>query len=209
MLQEELKEKEQTIVEVMARIDMHDEAIQKRISSDDYQALVKKSFREWAASESEQKRNLVRNILANAAASSIASDDVIRLFLEWLKTYSDMHFEVIAAIYNRNGITRSGIWSKIGRVQVREDSAEADLFKLLIRDLSTGGVIRQHRPTDYNGNYLKKSASSSTRNSSSKMKSAFDDNEEYELTALGAQFVHYAMNDLPPRIEYQSTGNAV
>jgi len=35
------------------------------------------------------------------------------------------------------------------------------------------------------------------------MKSAFDDGEQYELTALGEQFVHYAMTDLPPKIEFK------
>ena len=33
------------------------------------------------------------------------------------------------------------------------------------------------------------------------MVSAFDDNEPYELTELGKQFVHYAMTDLPLKIE--------
>jgi hypothetical protein len=36
------------------------------------------------------------------------------------------------------------------------------------------------------------------------MKSAFDREELYELTALGQSFVHYAMTDLPIRIEYRS-----
>jgi hypothetical protein len=34
------------------------------------------------------------------------------------------------------------------------------------------------------------------------MKSAFDEEEQYELTALGEQFVHYAMTDLPPKLEF-------
>jgi hypothetical protein len=34
------------------------------------------------------------------------------------------------------------------------------------------------------------------------IKSAFDDEEQYELTALGEQFVHYAMTSLPPKIEF-------
>jgi hypothetical protein len=34
------------------------------------------------------------------------------------------------------------------------------------------------------------------------MKSAFDDEEQYELTALGEQFVHYAMTDVPPKLEF-------
>ena len=36
------------------------------------------------------------------------------------------------------------------------------------------------------------------------MKSAFDEEDLYELTELGQQFVHYAMTDLPLRIEYNN-----
>ena len=36
------------------------------------------------------------------------------------------------------------------------------------------------------------------------MKSAFDREEQYELTELGQQFVHYAMTDLPLRIKYEN-----
>jgi len=208
MLREELREKEQTILEVMARIDMHDEAIQERVASVDFQSLLRKSFREWAATESEAKRKIVRNILANAASSNVSSDDVVRMFLEWLKNFSDMHFEVIGAIYNAEGITRGGIWRKIGRAPVREDSADADLFKLLIRDLSTGGIIRQHREVNYEGQFLKKPTRGQRRSSgSSTAKSAFDEEDGYELTALGREFVHYAMNDLSLRIDYDPTSD--
>lgn len=204
MLKEELAEKERTIIEVMARLDMQDAKIKERIKSNEYQSLVKKTFRDWSAGESEDKRLFIRNILTNAAASDISSDDVVRMFLDWLKYYTEMHFEVIASIYNSNGITRAGIWNKIGRGHVREDSAEADLFKLLIRDLSTGGVIRQHREKDYQGNFIKKKAVRSARSSgSSTTKSAFADDEGYELTALGEAFVHYAMNELPIKIAYE------
>ncbi len=184
MLEDEVAEKAQTVVEIMARLDMQDQKIADRVSSGEFQSLMRKAFREWSAAESEQKRQLVRNILANAAATTLVSDDVVRMFLEWLKNYSELHFTVIAAIYNSAGITRGGIWRKIGRARVREDSAEADLFKLLIRDLSTGSIIRQHRPTDGYGNFLAKRPQKRT----------------YELTELGNQFVHYAMTDLPLRI---------
>ena len=36
------------------------------------------------------------------------------------------------------------------------------------------------------------------------MKSAFDDSEQYELTALGEQFVHYAMTEVTLKITYGS-----
>ncbi len=202
MLKDELKEKEETIIEIMARLDLQDEAIAKRVESKEYQSLVKKTFREWSGAESEEKRVYIRNILSNAAATRVSSDDVIRMYIDWINQYSEMHFQVIGAIYNSNGITRGAIWKKIGKGPVREDSADADIYKLLIRDLSTGGIIRQHRDVDYNGNFIPKKVDRNPKGSGPKPPvSAFDEEEGYELTDLGRQFVHYAMTDLPPRIE--------
>ncbi len=204
MLRDEIGEKEKTILEIVARLDVHDEEISKRISSNEYQSLLKKAFREWSCAESEEKRSFVRNILANAAATQIVSDDVVRLFLQWLSVYSEMHFQVIGAVYNSDGISRGEIWKKIGRGEVREDSPDADLFKLLVQDLSMGHVIRQHRETDYAGNFiLTKSSKNKGSRPRTVAKSAFSDEDKYELTGLGQQFVHYAMTDLPPKIEYK------
>ncbi len=203
MLEDELREKEATIIEIMARLDLQDEKISARVESPEYQALLKKTFREWAGAESESKRVLIRNIISNAAASTLTSDDVIRMFLDWIKTFSEMHFQIIGVVYNSNGITRGEMWRQIGKEAVREDSAEADLFKLLIRDLSMGSIIRQHRETDYHGNQIKKAPKRTQKGQASRtMKSAFDEDEQYELTDLGQQFVHYAMNELAARIEY-------
>lgn len=116
-----------------------------------------------------------------------------------------MHFQVIGTIYNNNGITRGEIWRRMGKGKVREDSADADLYKLLFRDLSTGGIIRQHRDIDYHGNFAPKKSGRRTTGSSSKPPvSAFDEAEGYDLTELGSQFVHYAMSDLPLRIEFKT-----
>jgi hypothetical protein len=76
---------------------------------------------------------------------------------------------------------------------------------LLMRDLSTGNVIRQHRETDYEGNFIKKQSRRGRGNSSDTMKSAFDDEDEYELMQFGQQFVHYAMTELPPKIEFKES----
>ncbi len=203
MLQDEVREKEEVLGGVVARLDLHDEELNNRVRSDEYQALLRKAFRNWAGAESAKKREYIRNILSNAAAVRIVTDDVVALFLDWLQRYSEFHFAVIADIYNHPGATRADIWERLGRQEVREDSAEADLFKLLIRDLSTGSVIRQHRETDYHGNFRPKPAQKRPRGSGPRpVKSAFDDEEEYELTALGTQFVHYAMTDVPTKIEY-------
>jgi hypothetical protein len=206
MLAAEMREKEKTILEITSRLDMRDEEISQRVESPAYQALLRKAFRDWAGAESEQNRVLVRNLLTNAAGSKLASDDVVKLFLEWIRDYSELHFAVIGTIYNNAGITRGGVWRHLGRAEVREDSSDADLFRLLFRDLRTGGIVRQHRETDYAGNFLAKGTRRgppAPKGSVKVMKSAFDDEEQYELTALGEQFVHYAMTDIPPKLEFK------
>ena len=206
MLEDELREKQRTIVDIIARLDMHDEEIAKRVKSVEYQSLMKKAFRNWAGTESPKKQEYIRNILSNAAASRMSSDDVVSLFLDGLQTYSEFHFSVIGELYRNPGSTRGEIWSNLGKGPVREDSADADLFKLLVRDLSTGGIIRQHRETDYAGNFIAKRTQAPTRTTRAQpraMKSAFDETEQYELTALGQQFVHYAMTELTLKVEYQ------
>jgi hypothetical protein len=205
MLKDEIEEKEKTILEIVARLDIHDEEISKRMKSAEYQSLLKKTFREWAGAESEEKRQYIRNILSNAAATSIASDDVVKLFIDWLKDYSELHFHVIGAIYNSGGISRGAIWNKIGKQVVREDSPDAGLYRLLIRDLNMGGIIRQHREKDGYGNFYGKTRQKkSLGNSGQKLlESAFDEEDSYELSELGQQFVHYAMTDLPLKIEYK------
>jgi len=204
MLEDELREKQITVIEIMTRLDIHEQKIAERIESKEYQSLVKKTFREWAGAECEEKRVWIRNILANAAATDVCSDDVVRLFVDWIKQYSVLHFSVIGAIYNSNGITRGQIWRRIGKGQVREDSADADLYKLLFRDLSTGSIIRQYCEKDYYGNFLTAPVTKRAPKGSGPRpkKSAFDDEEKYELTELGRQFVHYAMTDLPLKIKF-------
>jgi hypothetical protein len=210
MLEEEDREKQRTILEILARVDLHDDEIGARIKSDEYQELMKKAFRGWSRTQSRTKQQYVRDILSHAAATRIVTDDVVSLFLEWVQDYSEFHFQVIGEIYRNPHSTRADIWENLGRGEVREDSAEADLFKLLVHDLATGRVIRQHRDTDYAGNFLAKRAARPARKSNvaRRMKSAFDDKEQYELTALGAQFVHYAMTDLPIKITFAETSGA-
>jgi hypothetical protein len=208
MIEDELREKQRVLAEIIARLDLHDDEIRQRLKSDEYQRLLKKAFRNWAGTESQKKQEYVRNLLSNAAATQLVSDDVISLFLDWLQLYSEFHFAVVGEIYRNPGSTRGDIWDALGKGAVREDSAEADLFRLLIRDLSTGGVIRQHRPVDGQGHFLTQRVPSRRGTAPRTMKSAFDDKENYELTALGQQFVHYVMTELPIKIAYQSNTNS-
>lgn len=194
-----LRELQETVAHITSRLDELGPDAQTRAESDDYGVLVRKGFRVWGTSDTKDKRRLVVNLLTNAAGTSLCSDDQVRLFIEWIDHYHETHFKVIAAIYQQPGSTRGEIWRRIGGEPVREDSAEADLFRLLIRDLSTGGVIRQARETDANGAFLKRRAPK-RRSPPRTMESAFEDTKPYVLTSFGEQFVHYTMNDFIRRI---------
>lgn len=185
--------------DVCSRFDELGDQIDERIQSPEYISLVKKAFRLWDNAETEEKKRYIRNLLTNAAAVKLCPDDLIRLFMDWIDTYHEAHFKVIREIHQKAGIGRGEIWDRIANTRPREDSSEADLYKLLIRDLSTGSVIRQHRPTNYRGEFIKKPTPH--KEDRTTMKSAFDNSDPYELTELGRQFVHYTMNEVVKRIE--------
>jgi hypothetical protein len=143
----------------------------------------------------------VRNIISNPAGTQLNSDDVIRLFIDWLELYHEAHFAVVRHIYKNPGCTRFEIWDAIHGELPREDSAEADLFRLLIRDLGTGGVVRQERETNQYGQFIRKRPARRKGVSPATMESAFEETKPYVLSSLGQQFVHYSMNEVVPRIE--------
>jgi hypothetical protein len=197
---ERLRDVAAAIDEVTSRLDQFGEEVKERIESEEYLSIVRKAFRVWDEADTKEKRRLVQNLLAHAGGSRITSDDVVRLFIDWIERYHEAHFAVIREVYQHPGATRADIWEGVYGDQPREDSAEADLFKLLVHDLSTGRVIRQHRPTNNVGQFMKKQQVGRKSQPSAVMKSAFDDTEPYELTELGKQFVHYTMNEIVPRV---------
>lgn len=197
---EKMKTLGDTLVEVVKKLDEFSDEIDERLESEEYLQIVKKAFRAWDNADTFEKRDLIRKLLTNAGTQKLVPDDLIRLFIDWLNLYHEVHFAVIKVIFQRPGVTRYEIWQELNGTQVRENSMEADLFKLLIRDLSMGSVIRQYRQTDYYGSFVKKTKAKSS-STSSIMKSAFDDQEGYELTELGKQFVHYTMNEVVKKIE--------
>jgi hypothetical protein len=72
MQQDEVEEIGRTLFEVMDRLNQNDERIRERIESKEYLSLVKKCFRDWSAAESEEKRILIRNLLANSASCKLS-----------------------------------------------------------------------------------------------------------------------------------------
>lgn len=189
-----------TLADVTGRFESLGPDIDERISSEEYLALVRRAFRTWDRTDTEEKRRYIGNLISNAAGTRLCSDDVVRLFIDWLDLYHEAHFAVIREIYKCPGCTRYEIWMSIHGELVREDSAEADLFRLLIRDLSTGGVIRQERETNQYGQFLRQRQARRKGPAPTTMESAFEDSKPYALTGLGRQFVHYTMNEVVPRI---------
>lgn len=188
--------------DMAGRLESIPEDQKKRIESEEYLTLVRRAFRSWDEAETKEKREYIINLISNSAASNVCVDDLVRLFNDWIDQYHEIHFKVIRAVYLNPGITRLGIWQSVSDTIPRDDSAEADLFRRLIRDLNLGGVIRNHRETTYEGKFVKQSTKGKSRKSSSStMESAFENTKQLELTELGAQFVHYTMNQVVKRIE--------
>jgi len=189
-----------TLSDISNRFDKLGPDIEERVESPEYLELVRQAFRAWDHAETADKRRYIGNLLGNAAGTKLSSDDVVRLFIAWLDQYHESHFMVIREIYQHPGITRYGIWEQVFGEFPREDSAEADLYRMLVRDLSTGGVIRQSRATNAAGQFLRKPSVRRPGGPPPTMESAFEDTKPYELTELGKQFVHYTMSEAITRI---------
>jgi len=178
---------------------------QLRVEEEGYLLLVRKAFKSWDGAETQEKREYVQRLVTNAAGTKVSEYDVVRLFLDWIDFYHEAHFAIMRAIYNKKGITRLDIWREISNDSKppREDSSEADLFRMLIGDLSTGRVIRQERQTDSSGKFLKKPTKSKGSKSPPNpyMTSSFDDKDGYELSELGQEFIHYVLQDTVSHIE--------
>ena len=187
--------------EIQGRFESLGEQIAARIQSEEYLALVRKAFRVWDQSDTAEKKRLLTNVVTNAASTRAYADDVVRLFLDWIALYNEVHFAVIREIFQNPGSTRFDIWTGLYGVLPREDSSAADLYKFLFRDLSTGGVIRQERDVNAVGQFVRKRARHVRRGmASTTLESAFDDSKPYVLTAMGREFVHYTMNEIVVRI---------
>jgi hypothetical protein len=190
-----------TLEEINGQFEKLGDTIDERLQSEEYLGIVRKAFRAWDQADTGEKRRLIANLITLAAGTRICSDDILRLFLDWLELYHEAHFAVIREIYQNPGSTRFEIWTAIYGPIPREDSAEADLYKKLIHDLSTGHVIRQERDVNQLGQFVRKRPLRvKQRSTTQTMKSAFDDTENYVLTQLGKQFVHYTMNELVGRL---------
>jgi hypothetical protein len=208
--QQRFQELRATLEEMLTRIENLGEEVFDRLESTEYLGLIRKTFRQWDQADTQEKRKLLVQLITNAAGLRVCSDDILRLFLDWIDTYHEAHFAVIREIYKHPGPTRYDIWVAVyGENIPRDDSAEADLYKMLIGDLSLGRVIRQPRESDTMGRYHKRPSRPKPAFKTTRLESPFEDTKQYVLTELGSQFVHYTMTELVTRLEPGSNPTSI
>lgn len=196
-----IKELWATLQEIFGRLDNFGEEVQARIESPEYLALVRSAFRTWDNADTEEKRQMAKRLILNAGASTLSTDDLVRLFIKWIDDYHESHFLVIKEIYQHPGITRGQIWDQSHTERPPDSSSQAGLFSYLIRDLSIGGVIHIEKDVTVRGEYLKKPTTYHPKGTGSQtMESPFEDTKPYVLTELGKEFVHYVLDEVAPQI---------
>ena len=194
-----------TLHQIYARLDAFGDRITQRIESEEYLTLVRRTFRSWDQADTNEKRQMLQRLITNAGAIELCPDDQVRMFANWIDQYHEAHFMIIREVYRNPGASKADIWDAIhpsGRPP--DNSAEADLYKLLFHDLNVGHVVRHQRETNSEGQFLRQRRSPS-RSQSGTLDSIFEDDKPQDLTELGKQFVHYVMKDVAPQIEASNT----
>ena len=95
----------QTLHDVTQRFETLGDQIDERIQSEEYLALVRRAFRAWDRADTGEKRRYVVNLISYAAGTRLCSDDVLRLFIDWLDLYHEAHFAAIRETYRNPGTT--------------------------------------------------------------------------------------------------------
>jgi hypothetical protein len=83
-----------TLQQMAVRLEGFGEEVEKRILSEEYLQLVRRTFNQWDNADTNEKRRILVQLITNAAGTRICSDDIIRLFLDWIDTYHEAHFAV-------------------------------------------------------------------------------------------------------------------
>lgn len=191
---------------IINRVKSLGEDAEKKLNEEGFLKLARRAYRAWDKAQSSEKRKLFERLLINAAGTHLCSKDMVRLFIDWIDRYDETHFRIIAAIHTcgDGNLTRLGIWLRTSGEEVpREDSSQADLYRLLIHDLSVGHVIRIERAIAPDGNRIRQKPSGKRKRgvaANQFLQSSFEDKKRYELTQLGKEFVHYVLNDAVPRL---------
>jgi hypothetical protein len=140
---------------------------------------------------------MIRRLLSHAAEMPDPDYNLFNLFFDWLSRYNELHFRFIRSLKEQGTATKLQIWEGMGGSRVRDDSAEADVFGCLFKDLNLGHIVRKAGGRDSSGRRVRAKA---VKRNSPYLKSVLDDIDPQELTAVGELFTHYAMSELTPKL---------
>ncbi len=185
---------------VFERLEIFGIQTEERIESTEYLNLVRKTFRVWDGADTTEKRESLRKLITNAAGMRVVDDDVVRLFVEFMERFHELHFQILRLVYQNPGISSYDIATEIFGEIPRDDSAKADLFKFLFHELQMADVMRQPRESDADGQWRRRVAKKKAGPQAKTLKSPFNDDQQV-LTELGKQFMRYIMDDLDPQLE--------
>lgn len=188
------------IRKIFERLEIFGDQIQERLESAEYLNLVRKTFRVWDSADTAEKRECLRKLITNAGGLRVVDDDVVRLFVEFMGRFHELHFRVLRLVYQNPGISSYDIATELFSDVPRDDSAKADLFKFLFHELQMTDVMRQPRESDADGRWRRRVAKKTVGSRAKTLKSPFTDDQQV-LTELGKQFVRYIMDDLDPQLE--------
>lgn len=193
-----------SLTRVVREVEAAGEHARERLSDEAFLPLVRRAYQGWDRAQTDAKRARFERLLVNAAArrsEGWSEPDRLRLFVEWIERYDDAHIAIVAAVHAHPGLTRLGIWRAVGPrgPLPREDSSDADLFRMLVHDLSLGRVMRQRRAVTSAGQFQRKGR---TRGTGGVLESSFDDRDPYELSALGRDFVGFVLESPTARIPH-------
>jgi hypothetical protein len=199
---ESVREREQTLTRVVLGVAHVREQFADRADDPRYQELVRRAFAGWAHGHGEEKREMIRRPLTHAAEAPVVDYDMFGLFFDWVSRYNELHFRVMRAMTRLHRPTRKAIWHAIGGRPIRDDSAEADVFKCLIADLSIGHVLRQAKEVNRAGQLVAPPPKKRTTKPGGPrvLVSATDDEKTYVLTNVGRAFVHHVMDEVVPKV---------
>jgi hypothetical protein len=84
---EKLQSLRATLAKMVGRLESFGQEVEDRITSQDYLGLVRKTLRQWDQADTDEKRGLLVQLITNAGGTRVCSDDILRLFLDWVDVY--------------------------------------------------------------------------------------------------------------------------
>lgn len=160
------------INDIFSRFDGLYENISKRLTDPGYLNIVNTAFSLWSFFREAEKIRCIKNLIVNAAATRLCSDEILIQLVKWLSDFQAMHFNILKEMKQNSIMPYEHIEKTILKGKGNSKTPEAYYCKSALNDLIFKGLIEKD-----------------------KEKSAMF------LTSLGSQLIYYSMETTVRRIE--------